>query len=106
MEIDLDQLRAARLEHDGSEPRYVIFGGEKFVLPPELPWDFALALADGEARGGFRVLLGEADYERFMALGPSTQDMTELINSLDVLYGASGEGSSVSDESSSGTSES
>lgn len=105
MEIDLDQLRAVRLEHDGSEPKFFLFGGEKFALPPELPWDFALALSDGEVRGGFRTLMGDEDYERFMALRPSAQDMTELIKGLDGLYvGSPGEASAVSGPSSGDTS--
>lgn len=91
--IDLDAARAARREAQGEAPT-VVFGGETFVLPPELPYTALEALrgmADTETAPGAmvdltRALLGDG-YERFTALDPSMEDVTELVGGAMNEYG-------------------
>jgi hypothetical protein len=100
--LDLDALRAAREElQGGSGPTVVLFGGEKFELPSEPPWDFALALSRGEQEGAFSLLFGEEGFARFLAMRPSSRDLEALIEHFDDLWpDLSGEGSSASGKSS------
>lgn len=103
-ELDLDKLRAAREEAEGPGPKHVLYGGEKFELPSEPPWDFGIALAQGRTDEALRLLLGDPDYDRFMAHRPSTLDVRALMEHLDDLYpGSSGEGSAASRKSSART---
>lgn len=94
--FDLDAARAARLEARG-EPRWFIFGGDKFELPPELPAEFAYLLDD--PKEALRFLLAN-DFERFWSLRPSGQDLVALVGWLTKAYGAGPGESSASGSSS------
>lgn len=99
MTIDLDALRAARLEAAGESPT-VVFGGVTFALPPELPFEvaeYAAILTDEDVtdaasvsaiKGCFRELLDE-QYDAFMALRPSKEDVDALFGAVMDLYGTS-----------------
>lgn len=116
MNIDLDAIRAARLEKSVEEST-VKFGGETFTLPRELPVSFGEALGrvvkriDPKTKKEEDVLapdtLGAAkavldgQYDRFLALGPSYDDMAEFVNGVaDALTGKT-EGESKASRSSS-----
>lgn len=96
--IDLDKLRAARAETHG-DPIEVVFGGETFALPAELPFQFAEGLTDGDLRSAFTGLLGD-DAERFFVLRPSMQDLEGFAESLSPLYGIGEQGESSASSSS------
>lgn len=96
MAIDLDAARAARREAQG-EPPTVTFGGETFNLPVELPFDISeMGTRLNEAqtstevaaamRDTMKMLLAD-DYDRFMALRPSTQDLVVLVEGIPKEYG-------------------
>lgn len=94
--------RAARREAKGEGPT-VTFLGESFSLPVEMPWAVVDA-ADSEDYGpAVRALFGE-DFARAMALQPSVQDITELLEGLPALYAVSLGESSASGASSKATS--
>lgn len=79
-DIDLDAIKAARLETVGKVERKVLFAGKSFLLSPELPWDIAEGLATDDYDqivSGIKQLLG-AKWEDFRALGPSTADVVAL----------------------------
>lgn len=116
MNIDLDAIKAARLEKE-VDPSTVTFGGEEFTLPRELPVAFGEALGrvvtriDSETKKEESVLapdtLGAAkavlngQYDRFLALGPSYDDLAEFVNGVaDALTGKT-EGESKASRSSS-----
>lgn len=99
--IDLDarrKARAAEAEADG-EPVEVTFGDTKFVLPAELPWRFASLLFKGEVDDALAAAFGD-EYERFMGLDPSVDDVQGLVEDLSEAYGLS-EGESSASASSS-----
>jgi hypothetical protein len=83
--IDLDAARAARAEAAG-EPVALTFGGKTIALPPELPADFALLLADGDFRGAVKALLNE-DAQWFFDLRPSMDDLKALAEGAGEVYG-------------------
>lgn len=98
-EIDLDALAAARREAAGEAPT-VVFHGETYTLPVELPFDVpeSLALvADATLAGDSSAmtkaistmlegLLGE-DYARFRAGRPSMQDVEAFTEAVLKVYG-------------------
>jgi hypothetical protein len=86
-EIDLDGARAARAE-SASEPVSLVFGGDTFTLPVELPADFALYAAEGNLRACVVALLGE-DADAFFAWKPSMDDLTALVTGASKVYGMS-----------------
>jgi hypothetical protein len=96
--FDLDVARAARLEARG-EPRWFIFGGDKFEIPPELPAEFAYLLDD--PKEALRFLLVD-DFDRFWKLRPSGQDLIALVGWLTKTYGAPGESSASAGSSATG----
>lgn len=75
-ELDLDARRAARAEQSG-EPPVVVFGGEKFDLPAELPLTFMEHLAAGRFASAVEALVGD-QAPAFLAHGPSMEDLMEL----------------------------
>jgi hypothetical protein len=87
--IDLDAARAARAE---SEPVTVVFGGEEFTLPPELPLEAATAA--GEPTRFIEVMFGD-QHEAFMQLRPSMNDVMTLANGIAAAYGFASVGESV-----------
>lgn len=100
MPIDLDQARAARAEAQGTGPE-LVFGGHTFKLPPELPIDTLDALAQLDAasqskdsaaittafRGIATSLVGEKNAAKFLAMQPSIQDMSALVDGIAKEYG-------------------
>jgi hypothetical protein len=96
--IDLDKARAARAEAQGVGPE-VKFGGQKFNLPPELPYgvlELIVSVEDlPEAEQGAAVikaahlLMGEDAYAKFMAADPppSVADFEALIEHALEVYG-------------------
>lgn len=73
--FDLDAAKAARAEVRGDPPCF-LFGGQKFVLPVELPAEFSYLLDDGKE--ALRFLLGD-QFDDFWAHHPSRQDILELV---------------------------
>jgi hypothetical protein len=65
--IDLDAARAARREAKG-ESIAIRFGGEEFVLPPELPFDVAEHLGGIAAQSGDGKLTDEQEAQRNAAV--------------------------------------
>lgn len=94
--FDLDAAKAARLEARG-EPRWFIFGGQKFELPPELPAEFAYLLDD--AKEALRFLLAE-QFDDFWSHRPSAQDLVDLVAWISKTYRADPGESSASGPSS------
>src|ERR1044072_513764 len=87
--VDLDAKRAARSEAL-SEPHTVVFGGEKFELPPKIPLESVELMAEAKFRDAFRILLGEDDItDRFFAHRPDDGDLEAIMG----LYGQPGESS-------------
>jgi hypothetical protein len=87
-EFDLDAAKAARAEK--VEDKFFTFGGERFDLPSEMPYDVVVAAqsADGELDGIMRGLLGDDEaYARFVALKPSAGDVNDLVGWLMPEYG-------------------
>lgn len=88
MSIDLDAARAARREANGSAPQ-VRFGGRDFVLPVEPPWELSQVGLRLEASATAREtnaamldllrVLFRDQFDDFLALGPSSTDLTVLI---------------------------
>lgn len=100
--LDLDAeraTRAARAEAEGSAP-VVMFGGEKFQLPPEPPWEVAEKGAAGDPTGAVRALLGD-QYAAFVAHRPSLFDVQALVDGAMRLYGFADAGESPASDSSS-----
>lgn len=81
--IDLDEARAARSE---AEPVSLVFLGEEYTLPPELPFEFADAARREEPREAIAVLLGEKA-EDFFSKNPSVADIQFLTESIASAYG-------------------
>lgn len=94
--FDLDAARAARAEMRGDPPCFV-FGGQKFVLPVELPVEFSYLLRD--AKEAIQFLLGD-DFDDFWSHRPSKQDILDLVAWVGNAYGTSSGESSASDGSS------
>ena len=105
--IDLNQLRAARLEKLGKGP-CVQFGERVFQCPPEIPFrviesfgrmEKAQLADDGYASSAalldsVRFLLAADQFAQFMDENPSTDDMVSFITGVFTEYGvAEGESS-------------
>lgn len=77
--VDLDALRAARLEVEG---RTIRFGGEDFRLLAEVPFELAEVWRTGKRMDAFRLLFADAeDADRFFALRPSWADVNAVLES-------------------------
>ena len=100
MEINLDAARAARAEANG-EHNTVTFGGQVFDLPVECPYTFAEALNRDDPQAMLHALLGADDAARFLALGPTVPDLTELVVGVARVYGLGAEGNSAASNGSS-----
>lgn len=98
-DLDLDALRAARAEANGTGGT-ITFGGRKFKLPPEWSYEAALDAAVGDMQGALAKTFGEKEFKRFMALQPTVQDITALAEYLQQAYGRSEGESSASSTSS------
>jgi len=98
--MNLDEERAARREAAGMNPE-LVFGGEKFVLPVELPIDAVKALGslskaskakDSEGIQNALVatvegLLDEEQLKAFMSHRPSIGDLAALVAGIPAEYG-------------------
>lgn len=98
--MDLDRLRterAAKREAEGKPTSIeVILGGRTFTLPPEMPAEAAMlastvaeddiAAAGTATLGAMKLLLGD-QYEDFMALSPSLEDLDALFTGMTEAYG-------------------
>lgn len=117
MGIDLDAARAARREAKGKTPDPVTFMGETFVLPVELPiaavrWFSKLGEAS-KAKDGIAItealeaaveaIFSATDFERFMALQPSLEDLSAIIEGVPGEYGMTAGEPQASDTSSKST---
>lgn len=91
MELNLDAARAARDEVRGEAPK-VIFGGETFTLPAELPMDYVWTLGEDDMATLKTLFNGQLD--RFKALKPTREDLLALIAGVPKLYGLASEGES------------
>jgi hypothetical protein len=83
--IDLDALKAAREEATAAIPR-IVFGGETFELPVEVPATFAFRAQEGDMEAAINELLDE-DAPRFWALRPTVSDLMSLTGALATAYG-------------------
>lgn len=84
--IDLAAARAARLEARGEPVTLKWSDDVSFLLPVELPADFALLANEQDFRGAVAALLGEHARE-FFELRPSMDDLTELATAAGRVYG-------------------
>lgn len=102
MGINLDEARAARREAEGKAPDPIVFGGQEFVMPVELPveainWMVRLADLSGKKNNGIAIkealegvirgLLTDDDLGRFMSLKPSIEDLTAVVEGVPAEYG-------------------
>ena len=77
--IDLDAMKAARLEATG--PKQVRFGGRDWLFKPELPMQVVDDFAGGDIQAAFsRLLVVSEMADEFLASGDLTQpDFAELL---------------------------
>lgn len=83
--IDLDAARAARAEAQG-EPHTVVFGGQEYALPAEIPAEFGFLLVEGNLPEAISSVLGESAGE-FWAQKPSINDLEVFSEDMARLYG-------------------
>jgi hypothetical protein len=85
--FDLDAAKAARAEK--VEAKHFTFGGERFDLPAEMPYEVVVAAQGDTAEldGIMRGLLGDEAHARFVALKPSAGDVNDLVGWLMPEYG-------------------
>lgn len=84
--VDLDALRAERLEVEAD--RVVVFGGQEWVLVPEVPFELAEAWAQRKRTRCAELLLADAGkVKAFMALRPSNEDFDAILESYRVTPG-------------------
>lgn len=112
--VDLNKIRAARLEAKGEGPE-VEFGENVFKLPPELPFTVVEAFgtmnanAQDEEFDGFvaasavldaaKGLLGPDQFDLFMKEQPSSEDFSAFIEAVLEEYGVTAGESEASPES-------
>ena len=79
--FDLDAARARRLEASGDRLKFT-FGGDEFTVLPlsELGVGFLDALSDNNTAGMLRMLLGDEQFDRFMAKEPRVGDVNDLVS--------------------------
>lgn len=87
--IDLDAAAEARAANRG-EPIEVVFKGDTFELPAELPADFLELIADDRLTPAMVSLLGEEEAVRFMGHKPSVEDLIEFAQGIAAEYGFPG----------------
>lgn len=84
--INLDQLQEARLKTLGKKRRHeIVFGGQRFTLPRELPLRFGFALRDGDLLTALSSVL-DVQMDAFLELGPTLPDFTALVEEIAKLY--------------------
>lgn len=86
--IDLDAARAARAELDEQGPE-IVFKGQRFPLPAEMPFSVAELWYKGDTKAGLNLLLAERA-EAFWELEPTVQDAQALIRGVSQEYGFGG----------------
>lgn len=100
--IDLDAMRAARMEAQGEEVPSVVFNGTTFDLPAELPFAVVEATVrlqrasetDDNAAAAevvsdvAKALFGER-FKEFLDMKPSMNDVTALLEGVAPAYGTS-----------------
>ena len=108
--VDLNKMRAARLEELGEGP-VVQFGDATLKCPPEIPFTVVEALDQSDVdqatgrgaatalKNGIRYLLGEEQFKTFMAQEPSSADMTNFVEAVFESYGVNAGESSASTKS-------
>lgn len=87
--LDLDAARAARdaaRAEAKAETHELVFKGQAFELPVELPYAVAEALQESDARRALAELLGEEHGRTFFELRPSSKDMEAFAAGLVELY--------------------
>lgn len=87
LDLDLDAYRAAQAETRGA-PRRVRFGGQMFEFPPTWPVEMGDVLREGRFGGAVKLLLGDEQGTRFMAVRPP-MDLGEFNELTERLYGDS-----------------
>lgn len=86
--VDLDVLRAARLE--ATPERVVRFGGREWRLVPEVPFIYAELWRDGQRADATKLLFADpVDGAEFFALSPSSDDIGELVKVYNTTSGKS-----------------
>lgn len=86
--MDLDALRAERLEVTGD--RVIVFGGKKWVLVPEVPFELAEAWSQRKRARCAELLLADAkQVKEFMDLRPSNEDFDAILESYRLTPGKS-----------------
>lgn len=86
--IDLDAARAARAEAQGEKPT-IVFGGETWTLPAELPWAVAEAATAGDGAAALKaieLLLGE-QWPAFKKHNPTLADIMVIVEGIGDIYG-------------------
>lgn len=89
--IDLDKARAARLEVAGDGP-IIVWGGQEFQLPPELPVDVMHYTLQGDVHAAVLALFDDDEGEatRFLDAQRITfNDFQELVKGIEPAYGIS-----------------
>lgn len=90
MHVDLDAARQARAEARGEQPS-VTFGGRRFYLVAELPFDAAEAWAKNDAPSFVSLVLADqAETGAFLALRPSWADLSGVLDAWKQTPGESG----------------
>lgn len=94
--FDVNAARAQRLEAAGGHTWAFTLDNETFTLPRELPRTTARAMAatdDNDIDAMLRLLLGDAQYERFARHDLTVQDIAAILNAYGEQTGLSlGEG--------------
>jgi len=92
MEINLDHALAARREKNKVSPT-VIFKGQKFTLPVEIPYSMITKIETAEIVTPSTILSDIFDggkkgqWERFLALDPTLNDVNDLFEAIYKKYG-------------------
>lgn len=87
--IDLDAAREARAVADVEEVA-LVFKGETFTLPAEVPVLFLDLIVEDRIRDGFAELLSAEDAARFWELRPSLPDIEAFAQGIADVYGIEG----------------
>lgn len=81
--FDLDAATAARREAV-QEPTEFTWKGEQFSVPNPVLWPLAVQklLAEGSVVDAMRGIMGDEQYGRFEALGPSLLEVTAVLEAV------------------------
>lgn len=112
---ELDLGPVAKATTDG-EPKALRLGDETWRLPDFMPLECIFALRRGDLEAFLRALLGDepprdedgepsgrSPYSAFMALRPTSEHMSKVINGIETLYGVDAGESEASATPSNGT---